>query len=85
MTRQLYGTGRVVNVARHSLSGPSTSDRFVIVRRYPVANLPDLYWVRNLVDSTQRMVPVSELSSGPHSPAALASPNFLGTSFAAAA
>ncbi len=62
MGKQLYASGQIVSVALQSLSGPSTLDKFRIVRRYPVANRPDIYWVQSLADPGQRMVSVSELS-----------------------
>jgi hypothetical protein len=63
MARQRYPAGQVVYVAPQSLSGPPTLDNFRIVRRYPVADRPDLYWVESLVDPSQRMVPANELSN----------------------
>ncbi len=63
MERQRYTAGQIVSVTPTSLSGPSTADKFRVVRRYPIPNLPDLYWLRSLADPSQRMVAAGELSS----------------------
>jgi hypothetical protein len=62
MDRQLFATGQVVAIAPGSLSGPSTGDRYKIVRRYPVENRRSMYHVRSLADGDQRMVPEDELA-----------------------
>jgi hypothetical protein len=62
MNRQLYATGQAVSVALNSLSGPSTTDKFRIVRRYRIENRAPMYHIRSAVDDCQRMVPENELS-----------------------
>lgn len=62
MGRLRYTAGQIVTVAPTSLSGPSTRDAFRVVRRYPISNRPDLYWLQSLADPSQRMTAGGELS-----------------------
>lgn len=65
--RQLFATGQTVSIAPDSLSGPSTAERFRIVRRHLIENSRAMYHVRGLRDDSQRMVPEDELSAAmPH-------------------
>lgn len=63
MRKHSYSTGQIVRVASQSVTGPSTTEPFRIVRRFSVTNLPDLFWLRSTVNRGQRMVSVSELSA----------------------
>jgi hypothetical protein len=57
-----FMSGQIVNVAAHSLSGPSSAGHFRVVECYPVRNGPAMYHVHSVAGRGQRMVPEDELS-----------------------
>lgn len=58
-----YTVGQIVHVMPQSLSGPTTTERFEVVRRFSASHHPDLYWIRSMARRGQRMVAASDLSS----------------------
>ncbi len=63
MDRQRFATGQIVGVAPGSLSGPRKADHYRVVRRHPTENRSATYYVRSLLDGSQRMAPEGELSA----------------------
>ena len=62
MSMHIYHSGEHVRVIDSSLSGPSTTDEFEIMRRYLVEGGENMYALRSTRNQRQRVVPGRELT-----------------------
>ena len=62
MSMHVYHSGEHVRVIDTSLSGPTTTEEFEIMRRYLVEGGEDMYMLRSIRDHRHRVVPGRELT-----------------------